>query len=42
MNLSYFSDLYDDFVAPQLNSDLYAETWLNGRGKLPSECNKTR
>ncbi|XP_003424114.1 plancitoxin-1 [Nasonia vitripennis] len=35
-------DLYDDFVAPQLNTDLYTETWMNGRGKLPSECNKTR
>ncbi|XP_014206980.1 plancitoxin-1 [Copidosoma floridanum] len=32
-------DLYDDFVAPELNTDLYAETWLNGRGRLPSECN---
>lgn len=37
-----FLDLYDDFVAPQLNSDLYTETWMNGRGKLPSECNETR
>ena len=33
-----FLDLYDDFVGPQFNSDLFAETWLNGRGKLPSEC----
>ncbi|XP_034948687.1 plancitoxin-1 [Chelonus insularis] len=35
-------DLYDDFVAPQLQSDLLAETWLNGRGKLPSECNGSK
>ncbi|XP_058795768.1 plancitoxin-1 [Phymastichus coffea] len=35
-------DLYDDFVAPQLGIDMYAETWLNGRGRLPSECNHTR
>ncbi|XP_032680271.1 plancitoxin-1 [Odontomachus brunneus] len=31
-------ELYDDFVAPTLNSDLFAETWLNGRGRLPSDC----
>ncbi|KAK0081741.1 hypothetical protein PV326_007514 [Microctonus aethiopoides] len=31
-------DLYDDFVAPKLQTDLLAETWLNGPGKLPSEC----
>ncbi|XP_020291950.1 plancitoxin-1 [Pseudomyrmex gracilis] len=31
-------DLYDEFVAPILQSDLFAETWLNGRGRLPSDC----
>ncbi|XP_012216163.2 plancitoxin-1 [Linepithema humile] len=31
-------DLYDEFVAPTLKSDLFAETWLNGRGRLPSDC----
>ncbi|KAG7197855.1 hypothetical protein KM043_001666 [Ampulex compressa] len=31
-------DLYDDFIAPQLHSNLLTETWLNGRGKLPSDC----
>ncbi|KAL0109468.1 hypothetical protein PUN28_014495 [Cardiocondyla obscurior] len=31
-------DLYDEFVAPTLSSDLFAETWLNGRGRLPSDC----
>lgn len=34
-------DLYDDFVAPKLRSNLLTETWLNGRGKLPSDCNRT-
>ncbi|XP_024875742.1 plancitoxin-1 [Temnothorax curvispinosus] len=31
-------DLYDEFVAPTLKTDLFAETWLNGRGRLPSDC----
>ncbi|XP_011871792.1 PREDICTED: plancitoxin-1 [Vollenhovia emeryi] len=31
-------DLYDEFVAPTLKTDLYAETWLNGRGRLPTDC----
>ncbi|KAH0948837.1 hypothetical protein HN011_011663 [Eciton burchellii] len=31
-------DLYDEFVAPILRTDLFAETWLNGRGRLPSDC----
>ncbi|XP_050460084.1 plancitoxin-1 [Cataglyphis hispanica] len=35
-------DLYDDFVAPTLRSDLFAETWLNGRGRLPSDCEHTK
>ncbi|XP_015596769.1 plancitoxin-1 [Cephus cinctus] len=35
-------DLYDDFLAPQLGVDLLTETWLNGRGKLPSECNGSK
>ncbi|XP_043467775.1 plancitoxin-1 [Leptopilina heterotoma] len=35
-------DLYDDFVAPELKTDLLTETWLNGRGRLPSECNGSR
>ncbi|XP_025155178.1 plancitoxin-1 isoform X2 [Harpegnathos saltator] len=35
-------ELYDDFVAPTLNSDLYAETWLHGRGRLPSDCINVR
>ncbi|XP_014476254.1 PREDICTED: plancitoxin-1 isoform X2 [Dinoponera quadriceps] len=35
-------ELYDDFVAPTLNSDLFTETWLNGRGRLPSDCAGTK
>ncbi|XP_012275378.1 plancitoxin-1 [Orussus abietinus] len=35
-------DLYDDFVAPALKSDMLVQSWLNGRGKLPSECNGTK
>ncbi|CAG5095551.1 Similar to DNASE2: Deoxyribonuclease-2-alpha (Homo sapiens) [Cotesia congregata] len=34
--------LYDDLIAPELKSDLLAETWLNGRGKLPSECSGSK
>ncbi|KAG8034638.1 hypothetical protein G9C98_007714 [Cotesia typhae] len=35
-------ELYDDLIAPELKSNLLAETWLNGRGKLPSECNGSK
>ncbi|XP_078044827.1 deoxyribonuclease II [Augochlora pura] len=31
-------DLYADFIAPQLQTNLYVQSWLNGRGKLPSSC----
>lgn len=34
--------LYDDFVAPTLLSDLFAETWLHGRSRLPSDCAQTK
>lgn len=33
-------DLYEDWVAPSLNSDLLVESWLNGAGRLPSDCSK--
>lgn len=35
---SFLLDLYEDFVAPQLKENLYVETWLNGPGRLPSDC----
>lgn len=35
-------DLYEQFVAPTLKTDLFAETWLNGRGRLPSDCEKVK
>jgi len=32
-------DLYDSLVAPTLQASLITETWMNGRGNLPSTCN---
>ena len=36
-----FAELYFDWVAPALESNLLVETWRNGRGKLPSSCGRT-
>jgi deoxyribonuclease-2 len=33
-------DLYEDWLAPTLQADLFVETWRNGAGKLPSNCSK--
>lgn len=33
-------ELYEDLVAPSLGSDLYVESWLNGAGKLKSNCSR--
>lgn len=41
-NFKFCSDLYGDFVAPQLQTDLYVQSWLNGRGKLPSICTRRK
>ncbi|PBC30555.1 Deoxyribonuclease-2-alpha [Apis cerana cerana] len=35
-------DLYGDFVAPQLQADLYVQSWLNSRGKLPTVCTRRK
>ncbi|KOX79099.1 Plancitoxin-1 [Melipona quadrifasciata] len=35
-------ELYGDFVAPQLQSDLFVQSWLNSRGKLPSICTRRK
>lgn len=32
------SDLYEDLVEPHLNSGMFLETWMDGRGKMPSYC----
>jgi len=34
-------NLYGDFVAVTLKSDLVAETWQNGVGSMPSNCSST-
>ncbi|KAF5281964.1 hypothetical protein FQA39_LY00488 [Lamprigera yunnana] len=31
-------ELYLDWIAPTLNVNLYAETWPNSPGRIPSEC----
>lgn len=33
-------DLYEDWVAPTFNADLYVETWIHGPGVLPSNCTR--
>lgn len=35
-------DLYSDFVAPQLGSNIFVESYLNGAGRLPSECHSIK
>ncbi|KAF2905818.1 hypothetical protein ILUMI_00354 [Ignelater luminosus] len=37
---SFRKDLYLDWVAPTLHSNLYVQTWLNSKNPLPSNCNK--
>ncbi|XP_031340671.1 plancitoxin-1 [Photinus pyralis] len=34
----FAKELYLDWVAPVIGYDLFAETWLNSPGKIPSEC----
>ncbi|OAD56982.1 Plancitoxin-1 [Eufriesea mexicana] len=35
-------DLYGDFIAPQLQSSLFVQSWLNSKGKLPSNCSRMK
>ncbi|KAK5643577.1 hypothetical protein RI129_007422 [Pyrocoelia pectoralis] len=34
----FVKELYLDWVAPTIGFDLFAETWQNGPGRIPSEC----
>lgn len=31
-------DLYEDWLAPTLQTDLVVETWQHGTGNMPSNC----
>lgn len=35
---NFGKDLYEDWVAPILKSDLQFEGWIHGTGNLPSNC----
>lgn len=37
---NFGKELYEDWVAPTLNSNLYVETWPNGADKLASNCTR--
>lgn len=37
----FAKELYVDWVAVSLNTSLMVETWPNGAGRLPSNCNRT-
>lgn len=37
---AFNKELYEDLVAPTLQSDLYVESWPNGAGKIKSDCTK--
>jgi len=34
-------DMISDFMAPELKSDLFSQTWQNGNNNLPSDCQDT-
>lgn len=36
----FMKELYEDWVAPMLGTNLYVETWRRGPGNLPSNCSK--
>lgn len=37
-NRHFAQELYKDWVAPTLKSDLYVQAWRRGVGMLPSNC----
>lgn len=39
-NRKFGKELYADWVAPDLQTDLEVETWLNGPGKIASNCSR--
>lgn len=34
-------ELYEDWIAPTLNANLFVETWRKGSGNLASNCSQT-
>ncbi|XP_055299115.1 deoxyribonuclease-2-alpha [Sitodiplosis mosellana] len=36
----FSKELYEDWIAPSLNTNLYVETWRKGSGNFPSNCTK--
>lgn len=40
-NAEWNSELYENFVAPTLKSNLAVETWMNGSGPLNTSCRAT-
>jgi deoxyribonuclease-2 len=37
---NFKKEIYEDWVAPILNDDIYVESWRNGRGNIGSNCTK--
>lgn len=37
----FAKELYEDWVAPMLNTNLYVETWRKGPGNFPSNCSQS-
>ncbi|XP_031621229.1 deoxyribonuclease-2-alpha-like [Contarinia nasturtii] len=37
----FYKELYEDWIAPTLNTNLFVETWRKGSGNFPSNCTKS-